>query len=75
MPVSDYLSDNRPVSRWTLGTVQDADQRKRDGCRRLKVGRKCLGVNGSQVQILSSRRGEQGRYSIIEYRPWCFYQR
>ena len=34
---------------------------------------KCLGVKGSQVQILSSRHGEQGRYSIIECRPCCFY--
>jgi hypothetical protein len=35
---------------------------------------KCLGVKGSQVQILSSRHGEQGRYSIIGYRPCRFYQ-
>jgi len=32
-------------------------------------------VKGSQVQILSARRGERGRHSIIEYRFRRFHQR
>ena len=59
--VSDQVSDNDPENRRTPeGRHRTADQHPGGPHRRSDVVGKCLGVKGSQVQILSSRQVGEG---------------